>query len=74
VKLSISLSDEDVAELDAYIKNAGLPSRSAGLRRAIQMLRHPTLEEDYRNAWIEGSADQAVWDQSVGDGFDDAPR
>ncbi len=38
------------------------------------MLRHPTLAEDYRNAWIEWSADQPVWDQSAGDGFGDAPR
>lgn len=74
MKLSVSLSDEDVAELDAYVKSAGLPSRSAGLRRAIRMLRHPTMEEDYRNAWIEWSADQPVWDEAAGDGFDDAPR
>lgn len=38
------------------------------------MLRHPTMEEDYRNAWIEWSADQPVWDEAAGDGFDDAPR
>ena len=47
VKLSVSLSDDDVAVLDAYVEKAGLPSRSAGLQRAIRMLRYPTLEDDY---------------------------
>jgi Ribbon-helix-helix protein, copG family len=53
MKLSISLSDEDLAALDAYVARAGLSSRSAAVQRAIAMLRYPTLEQDYGNAWSE---------------------
>lgn len=76
MKLSVSLSDDDVAVLDAYVERAGLRSRSAGLQRAIRMLRHPTLEDDYADAWSEWKAtDEAdVWDRTVGDGIDDAAR
>ena len=55
VKLSVSLSEEDVRVLDAYVRNTGLPSRSAAVQRAIRMLRYPALEEDYGNAWTEWS-------------------
>ena len=76
MKLSVSLSDEDVAALDAYVKRAGLPSRSAGLQRAVQMLRHPDLEDDYAEAWAQWSADEcsAAWESTVGDGVTDAAR
>jgi hypothetical protein len=76
MKLSVSLSDEDVAALDSYVRRAGLPSRSAGLQRAVQMLRYPDLEDDYAQAWSEWSADEssAVWDNAVGDGVTDAAR
>jgi Ribbon-helix-helix protein, copG family len=76
MKLSVSLSDEDVAALDAYVKRSGLPSRSAGLQRAIQMLRHPDLENDYAEAWAQWSADghAAAWESAVGDGVTDAAR
>lgn len=76
MKLSVSLSDEDVAALDAYVKRAGLPSRSAGVQRAVQMLRHPDLEDDYAEAWAQWSAggDSAVWDSTAGDGMTDASR
>ena len=76
MKLSVSLSEEDVRVLDAYVKRAGLPSRSAAVQRAIRMLRHPALEEDYGNAWAEwstGGADDA-WEDATGDGFVDAAR
>lgn len=76
MKLSVSLSDEDVAVLDAYIERAGLPSRSAGVQRAIRMLRFPTLEEDYAGAWEEWSAtgEDEAWGETVSDGLDHAPR
>ena len=76
MKLSVSLSDEDVRVLDAYVKQAGLPSRSAAVQRAIRMLRYPALEEDYGNAWAEwatvGEGD--VWEEATDDGFGDAAR
>lgn len=55
MNLSITLSDDDLAVLDAYVKRSGLPSRSAGLLRAVQMLRHRRLEEDYADAWPQWS-------------------
>jgi hypothetical protein len=76
VKLSVSLSDDDVAVLDAYVEKAGLPSRSAGLQRAIRMLRYPTLEDDYDDAWSEWAAtgEAEVWEETVGDGLGNAAR
>lgn len=75
MKLSVSLSDKDVAVLDDYIKKAQLPSRSAGLQRAIQMLRYPDLEDDYAEAWAHWAADaNAVAWETSGDGGTDAAR
>jgi antitoxin MazE9 len=76
MKLSVSLSDEDVKVLDAYVERVGLPSRSAGLQRAVRMLRYPALEDDYDNAWSEWSAsgDDEAWENTAGDGLGDATR
>lgn len=76
MKLSISLAQEDVDVLDAYVRRAGLPSRSAGVQRAIRVLRHPTLEDDYADAWAEWSNSGAaeIWGPVSGDGTGDAPR
>lgn len=76
MKLSVSLSNEDVAILDAYVKKAQLPSRSAGLQRAVQMLRYPDLENDYAHAWSEWVTDEdsVAWDSTAGDGVIDAAR
>ncbi|HYO03465.1 MAG TPA: ribbon-helix-helix domain-containing protein [Mycobacterium sp.] len=74
MKLSVSLSDEDVAVLDAYVERVGLSSRSAGVQRALRMLRFPSLEDDYGSAWQEWSTtgEERVWDATVGDGLGDA--
>jgi Arc/MetJ-type ribon-helix-helix transcriptional regulator len=76
MKLSVSMSDEDVARLDAYVKKKGLPSRSAGLQRAVQMLSYPDLEDEYADAWTRWSADgdSAAWESTAGDGVTDAAR
>jgi Arc/MetJ-type ribon-helix-helix transcriptional regulator len=76
MKLSVSLSDDDIAVLDAYVKKTGLPSRSAGLQRAVQMLRFPALEEDYAEAWEEWLADEDAesWEATAGDAVSDAAR
>jgi hypothetical protein len=76
MKLSVSLSDEDVAALDAYVRRAGLSSRSAGLQRAVQMLRYPDLEDDYADAWAQWSTDECSggWESTTGDGVADAAR
>lgn len=76
VKLSVSLRDEDVAVLDGYARKAGLRSRSAALHHAIQLLRHPDLEQDYATAWDEwqSSEEHVLWDGTAADGLPDAAR
>ena len=76
VKLSVSLSAEDVAVLDEYARTSGLPSRSAALQHAVRLLRHADLDEDYAAAWKEweASGEREAWDVTVSDGLTDAPR
>lgn len=76
MKLSVSLSDEDVAILDEFARTAGLPSRSAALHHAVRMLRLPELEQDYEAAWREweASGEQTAWSVTVADGVADAAR
>jgi hypothetical protein len=76
MKLSVSLSEEDVALLDEYARSSGLRSRSAALQCAVHLLRHANLEQDYAAAWEdwESSGEQAAWEGTVGDGLTDAAR
>lgn len=76
MKLSVSVSEEDVAVLDDYARTSGLRSRSAVLQHAIRLLRHAELEQDYAVAWDdwESSGERAAWEGSVGDGLTHAPR
>jgi Arc/MetJ-type ribon-helix-helix transcriptional regulator len=76
VKLSISLTNEDVALLDEYVRTSGLASRSAAMQHAVRRLRHPELEQDYEAAWDEWSAsdEQRMWDGTAADGLADAAR
>ena len=75
MKLSVSLTDEDVAIVDEYVRTSGLKSRSAVIRRALHLLRQPDLEQDYAAAWEEWevSGEQSTWDVTAGDGVTDAP-
>ncbi|MGE4427913.1 MAG: ribbon-helix-helix domain-containing protein [Solirubrobacteraceae bacterium] len=76
MKVSVSLSEEDVAVLDGFARETGLPSRSAAVHHAIRLLRTAGLEEDYAHAWEEWdvSGDGALWDGTAGDGVVDAAR
>jgi Arc/MetJ-type ribon-helix-helix transcriptional regulator len=76
VKLSVSLSVEDVAILDRHVERAGLPSRSAALHQAVRLLRDIDLAADYAAAWDEWQAGgaESVWEQTVADGVADAAR
>ena len=76
MKLSVSLSEDDVATLDEYAKAAGLRSRSAAVQRAIRLLRQQDLDEAYATAWQEwqASGEQAAWEGTVVDGLVDAAR
>lgn len=71
MKLSVSLSEEDVAMLDRYVEQAGLESRSAGIQQAIRRLGDPQLEAAYASAcaeWID-TGDEEEWDAIAGDGL-----
>jgi Arc/MetJ-type ribon-helix-helix transcriptional regulator len=72
MKLSISLPEADVAALDEYLRNSGLPSRSAAVQRAIRLLRYERLDQDYADAWQEwaASGEQGAWDVTTDDGLD----
>jgi Arc/MetJ-type ribon-helix-helix transcriptional regulator len=76
VKLSVSLSETDVATLDEFARSAGLRSRSAAIQQAIKLLGDPALEEAYAEAWQEweGSGDGRLWESVAGDGLIDASR
>ncbi len=70
MKLSVSLSDEDVEYLDTYTKAQGLGSRSAALQRAVRLLRASELGAAYEDAWTEWAAsdDAELWDEATADG------
>ena len=76
MKLSVSLSEDDVALLDSYARSVGLPSRSAAIQQAIRLLRSPQLEQDYADAWDqwEASGEQSVWEGTIADGLTHAER
>jgi Arc/MetJ-type ribon-helix-helix transcriptional regulator len=76
MKLSVSLTDEDLALVDEYLSRSGLKSRSAVIRRALHLLRQPDMEGDYAAAWDEwaGSGEQEAWEATTADGLTDAPR
>ena len=76
MKLSVSLTDEDIALVDEYRGRSGLQTRSAVIRRALHLLRQPDLEADYAAAWDEwaASGEQEAWESTTGDGVMDASR
>jgi Arc/MetJ-type ribon-helix-helix transcriptional regulator len=75
MKVSVSLSEDDVAELDRFARSSGLPSRSAAVQHAIRLLRSSGIEDEYEQAWDEwdASGDRALWESAAGDGITDAP-
>ncbi len=76
MKLSVSLSEDEVAALDKYAHAAGLSSRSAAIQQAIRLLGDPELEESYAAAWDEweASGGAAAWESTAADGLADAAR
>lgn len=70
MKLSVSLSDEDVEFVDVYARRHGDRSRSAVIREALRLLRASELSPDYAAAWDEWSqTDEQAWDTVVADGL-----
>ena len=76
MKLSVSLSAEDLAALDRYVEQAGLESRSAAVQQAIRRLQDPELEAAYAAAWDDWSTSgaEAEWETASADGLADAAR
>lgn len=76
MKLSVSLSEDEVAALDKYALAVGLASRSAAIQQAIRLLGNPELEDSYAAAWDEweASGDAAAWESTSADGLVDAAR
>lgn len=66
MKISASLPDEDVQFLDEFAAEHGF-TRSAALHRAVTMLRHRTLADQYEMAWASDNAED--WDATVADGL-----
>lgn len=74
MKLSVSLTEDDLIALDRFVEQAGLGSRSAGIQQAIRRLGDADLEDAYAAAWQEweASGDAELWDVTSGDGLTDA--
>jgi Arc/MetJ-type ribon-helix-helix transcriptional regulator len=72
MKLSVSLPEEDIEFLDAYVKDHGVGSRSAVLHKAVDLLRAAQLADAYEDAWDSwaSSSDSEAWDAALADGLD----
>ena len=72
MKLSVSLAEEDIEFLDAYVKDQGAGSRSAALHKAVGLLRAAQLADAYEDAWASwaSSDDPGTWDAALADGLD----
>lgn len=66
MKISASLPEEDVDFLDRFAVEHG-ESRSSALHRAVTLLRHRDLGDQYEAAWASDNADG--WDATVRDGL-----
>ncbi|UPU88594.1 ribbon-helix-helix domain-containing protein [Demequina sp. TMPB413] len=66
MKLSISLTDDDVALIDQFAAAGDYPSRSAVIQHALARLRAQGLHGDYADAWTEFSdgGDAGRWEAS----------
>lgn len=71
MKLSVSLSDEDVEFLDEQTRAGLFASRSAALQAAVTVLRQSTMRDSYAEAWDEweASGEDAVWESLAAEGL-----
>ena len=71
MKLSVSLPEEDVDFLDAYVESQGFPSRSAVVHRAVRLLRASELGAAYEDAWDEWheAGEAEAWEATTADGL-----
>lgn len=70
MKLSVSLSNEDVEFIDRYASVHAVESRSGVLQRALLLLRASELGDDYAAAWEEWeSSESDAWESTIADGL-----
>lgn len=70
MKLSVSLSDEDVEFLDAYAQAHQVASRSGAVQRAIRLLRSSELSTSYAEAFEQSDVGESeLWDAAAADGL-----
>ena len=75
MKLSVSVSDAEVAFIDRFASEHGVPSRSGVVQRALSLLRASELGDDYAEAWATWDEDEAeAWEAVTGDGLDGSSR
>lgn len=69
-KVSISLSDEDIAYLDGEVVEGRFASRSAAAQHAIHLLRESALADAYAEAYgaWDDADESSLWDAATGDG------
>lgn len=72
MKLSVSLSEDDVRFLEEFARSQGMASRSAALQRAVTLLRASQLGPAYADAWEqwETSGEAEVWEPVAADGLE----
>lgn len=69
MKLSVSMSDDDVEFIDQYATDHGVDTRSAVVQRALSLLRSSELGDDYAAAWDEwDGSDADAWEATAADG------
>ncbi|MFM9878046.1 MAG: type II toxin-antitoxin system ParD family antitoxin [Rhodoglobus sp.] len=70
MKVSVSLSDEDLDFVDEQTQAGIFSSRSAALQAGIRLLRERQYTDSYAAAWDEwdASADAVLWDGPSADG------
>lgn len=69
MKISASLPAEDIEFLDQFAAEHG-ETRSGALQRAVALLRHRDLGDQYEAAWASDGADE--WDGTAADGLPSA--
>jgi hypothetical protein len=71
MKLSVSMTDADIAFVDTYAAAHGVASRSGVLHEALALLRTHELAAEYASAWEEWAddPDTAVWESASADGL-----
>jgi len=72
VKVSISLSDSQLAFLDAKVEQGTYPSRSAAIGAAVRRLQERDLVSEYAEMFAAYDSEDRAWIDFPGPEADDA--